>query len=76
MYLLFFCTVPVIDLVVFCVKATLPPPPHQTAIGVRLTNNVLKSIEFENVQTRNGTDSTTVLSWIQKVIGESLFGTE
>lgn len=36
------------------------------AIGIRLTNNVLKSIEFENVQTWYWTDSTTVLSWIQK----------
>lgn len=38
----------------------------EAAIGVRLTDILLKSIEFENVQTWYWIDSTTVLSWIQK----------
>ncbi|XP_054287608.1 uncharacterized protein LOC129003337 [Macrosteles quadrilineatus] len=35
-------------------------------IGARLTDNVLKSMGFENVKTFYWTDSTTVLSWIRR----------
>ncbi|XP_054279009.1 uncharacterized protein LOC128997397 [Macrosteles quadrilineatus] len=35
-------------------------------IGARLTDNVLKSLGFENVKTFYWTDSTTVLSWIRR----------
>ncbi|GFY23103.1 integrase catalytic domain-containing protein [Trichonephila clavipes] len=44
-----------------------------TVIGTRLTNSVIKALQWENIKRYYWSDSTTVLAWIQRDDNRSVF---